>query len=125
MVQELSGRVIRVEFAKRFKKPSGSPPVESPPRETRHKLYISNLAWKVRSNNLRDFFSAFNPVSARVVFDGPSGKSAGYGFVSFATKEEAESALSDLDGKVIILALFHLMFVLITRVISTCILEST
>lgn len=96
---EISGRIIRVEFAKRFKKPSPSPPAESPPRETRHKLYISNLAWKVRSNNLRDFFSAFNPVSARVVFDGPSGKSAGYGFVSFATKEEADNALSALDGK--------------------------
>lgn len=96
---ELSGRIIRVEFAKRFKKPSGSPPANSPSRETRHKLYVSNLAWKARSNNLRDFFSPFNPVSARVVFDGPSGRSAGYGFVSFATKEEAETALSALDGK--------------------------
>lgn len=97
---ELSGRIIRVEFAKKFKKPSRSPPAGPPPGETRHKLYVSNLAWKVRSNNLREFFSAnFNPVSVRVVFDGPSGRSAGYGFVSFATKEEAESAISSLDGK--------------------------
>lgn len=73
-----------------------------PPGETRHKLYVSNLAWKVRSNNLRELFSSnFSPVSARVVFDNPSGRSAGYGFVSFATKEEAESAISELDGKVI------------------------
>ncbi|CAI9785004.1 unnamed protein product [Fraxinus pennsylvanica] len=97
---ELSDRIIRVEFAKKFKKPSRSPPAGPPPGETRHKLYVSNLAWKVRSNNLREFFSAnFNPVSARVVFDGPSGRSGGYGFVSFATKEEAESAISLLDGK--------------------------
>ncbi|KAL2545392.1 RNA-binding (RRM/RBD/RNP motif) family protein [Forsythia ovata] len=97
---ELSGRIIRVEFAKKFKKPSRSPPAGPPPGETRHKLYVSNLEWKVRSNNLREFFSAdFNPVSARVVFDSPSGRSAGYGFVSFATKEEAESAISSLDGK--------------------------
>ncbi|XP_059642177.1 29 kDa ribonucleoprotein A, chloroplastic [Cornus florida] len=97
---ELLGRIIRVEFAKKFKKPSRPPPVGPPPGETRHKLYVSNLAWKVRSSHLKEFFGAdFNPISARVVFDSPSGRSAGYGFVSFATKEEAETAISALDGK--------------------------
>ncbi|KAK4364640.1 hypothetical protein RND71_015998 [Anisodus tanguticus] len=98
---ELSGRIIRVEFAKRFKKPPGAPPPPTPPRgETRHKLYVSNLAWKVRSTQLREFFSAnHNPVSTRVVFDNASGRAAGYGFISFDTKEEAEAALSALDGK--------------------------
>ncbi|KAA8522046.1 hypothetical protein F0562_012640 [Nyssa sinensis] len=97
---EVLGRIIRIEFAKRFKKPSPPPPAGPPPGETRHKLYVSNLAWKVRSNHLREFFAAnFNPVSARVVFDSPSGRSAGYGFVSFATREEAEGAISALDGK--------------------------
>lgn len=105
MVQELSGRIIRVEFAKRFKKPSPPPPppppAGPPAGETRHKLYVSNLAWKVRSTHLREFFSSnFNPVSVRVVFDSPSGRSGGYGFASFATKEEAEVAISALDGKV-------------------------
>ncbi|XP_052210768.1 28 kDa ribonucleoprotein, chloroplastic isoform X2 [Diospyros lotus] len=98
---ELSGRIIRVEFAKRLKKPSRPPPAVPPAGETRHKLYVSNLAWKVRSSHLREFFSTnFNPVSVRVVFESPSGRSAGYGFVSFATKEEAESAISVLDGKI-------------------------
>ncbi|XP_009778082.1 28 kDa ribonucleoprotein, chloroplastic [Nicotiana tabacum] len=98
---ELLGRIIRVEFAKRFKKPAGAPPPSTPPRgETRHKLYVSNLAWKVRSTHLRDFFSTnHNPVSVRVVFDNASGRAAGYGFVSFDTKEEAEAALSAYDGK--------------------------
>ncbi|XVF11055.1 hypothetical protein REPUB_Repub07fG0236500 [Reevesia pubescens] len=97
---EVSGRIIRVEFAKRFKRPSPpSPQPVVPYRETRHKLYVSNLAWKVRSSHLREFFSAFNPVSTRVVFSNPSGQSAGYGFVSFATKEEAEAAVSTLNEK--------------------------
>ncbi|KAF2308821.1 hypothetical protein GH714_021180 [Hevea brasiliensis] len=97
---ELSGRIIRVEFAKRFRKPSPPLPPGTPARETRHKLYVSNLAWKVRATHLRDFFSAnFNPISSRVVFDSPSGRSAGYGFVSFATQEEAVAAISALDGK--------------------------
>lgn len=97
---ELLGRIIRVEFAKKLKKPSPPPPMNLPLVETRHKLYVSNLAWKVRSTHLREFFSAnFSPVSARVVFDSPSGRSSGYGFASFATKEEAEAAISELDGK--------------------------
>lgn len=96
---EVSSRIIRVQFAKRFKRPPPTPAVR-PSRETLHKLYVSNLAWKVRSNSLREFIStSCNPVSVRVVFDNPSGKSTGYGFVSFATKEEAESAISVLDGK--------------------------
>lgn len=101
LLQEVSGRVIRIEYAKRFKKPR--PPRAPGPQseETRHKLYVSNLGWKVRSSNLREFFSAnFKPVATRVVFDAPSGRAAGYGFVSFATKEEAEEAISSLDGKV-------------------------
>ncbi|XP_050235004.1 28 kDa ribonucleoprotein, chloroplastic isoform X1 [Mercurialis annua] len=97
---EVSGRIIRVEYAKRLKRPSPPPPPGTPDTETRHKLYVSNLAWKVRSTHLREFFSTnFSPVSSRVVFDGPSGRSSGYGFVSFATREEAEAAISALDGK--------------------------
>lgn len=114
----MSGRIIRVAFARKFKKPrppreprSPSPLAEetqnvetqslrTQPVETQHKIYVSNLAWKVRANNLREFFSAdHNLVSAKVVFEAP-GKSGGYGFVSFATKEEAEAAISSLNGKV-------------------------
>lgn len=95
---ELQERIIRVEFAKGMKKPAPRPAGGTV--ETQNKIYVSNLAWKARSSNLREFFSSkFKPVSARVVFDNPSGKAAGYGFVSFATKEEMESAISELDGK--------------------------
>ncbi|KAH9705036.1 putative chloroplast RNA binding protein [Citrus sinensis] len=98
--QEVSGRIIRVEFAKKFKKPRPQRSASAPARETQHKLYVSNLSWKVRSTHLREFFSAnFNPVSSKVVFESNEGRSAGYGFVSFATKEEAEAAISSLDGK--------------------------
>ncbi|EEF34739.1 ribonucleoprotein, chloroplast, putative [Ricinus communis] len=97
---EVSGRIIRVEFAKRLKPPSPPSPTGTSARETRHKIYVSNLAWKVRSTHLREFFSTnFSPVSSRVVFDSPTGRSSGYGFVSFATREEAEAAISALDGK--------------------------
>ncbi|XP_016177280.2 31 kDa ribonucleoprotein, chloroplastic [Arachis ipaensis] len=95
---QISGRTIKVELAKRFKKPR---PPGPPAGETRHKIYASNLAWKVRSGHLREFVTENfrEPVSARVVFDSSSGRCAGYGFVSFVTKEEAEDAISSLDGK--------------------------
>lgn len=101
MGQEVLGRVIKVEFAKRFKKPSPPRPPGPQPGETGHKLYVSNLQWKARSSHLRDLFAEkFKPVSARVVFDSPKGRSAGYGFVSFATRDEAEAAISTMEGKV-------------------------
>lgn len=63
-------------------------------------MYASNLAWKARSAHLRELFAGFNPTSVRVIFDNPTGRSAGYGFVAFSTKEEAGAAIAELDGKV-------------------------
>jgi RNA recognition motif-containing protein len=104
VVQEISGRIVRVEFAKGFKK---HPPAPTP-KEARYVIYASNLAWKARSTHLRDIFTENfkTPVSARVVFQTPGGKSAGYGFVSYHTEEEAEAAISALQGKVVIISLF-------------------
>lgn len=111
----MSGRIIRVNFARRFRKPTPKLPnaLPSPSAgDTRHKLYISNLAWKARSTHLRELFTAadFNPVSARVVFADPEGRSSGYGFVSFGTREEAEDAITKLNGKVESSLIFHYHF---------------
>ncbi|CAN1306325.1 RNA-binding protein CP33, chloroplastic [Linum perenne] len=96
VMQEVSGRVVTVEFANGFRRKR-----ETPSSEASHKLYVSNLAWKARGSHLKEFFSAgFKPVTSRVVFENsPGGRSAGYGFVSFETKEEAEAAIAALDGK--------------------------
>lgn len=104
LMHEVSGRIMRVEFAKQLRRPPRPHPpgiaAGTPAGETRHKLYISNLAWKVRGSHLREFLSTnFNPISSKVVFDSPTGRSWGYGFVSFATKEEAEASTSSLNGK--------------------------
>uniref|UniRef100_A0ACD5V242 Uncharacterized protein n=1 Tax=Avena sativa TaxID=4498 RepID=A0ACD5V242_AVESA len=92
---DLMGRTIKVEFSKSFRKPA--PPPSPDTILAKYKLYVSNLAWKARSSDMKEFFSQYNPVSANIVFD--DRKSAGYGFVSFGTKEEAETALSELNGK--------------------------
>uniref|UniRef100_A0A0A9EK36 RRM domain-containing protein n=1 Tax=Arundo donax TaxID=35708 RepID=A0A0A9EK36_ARUDO len=92
---DVKGRTIKVEFSRSFRRPAPPPPPGT--IVERHKLYVSNLPWKARAPNVKEFFSKFNPLSANVIFD--NGKSAGYGFVSFGTKREAEAALSELDGK--------------------------
>ncbi|WVZ86912.1 hypothetical protein U9M48_033625 [Paspalum notatum var. saurae] len=92
---DVRGRTIKVEFSKSFRKPAPPPPPGT--IIERHKLYVSNLPWKARAPNVKEFFAKFNPLSSNVIFD--NGRAAGYGFVSFGTKEEAEIALSELDGK--------------------------
>ncbi|KAG2568379.1 RNA-binding protein CP29B, chloroplastic-like [Panicum virgatum] len=92
---DVMGRSIKVEFSKSFRKPAPPPPPGT--IIERHKLYVSNLPWKARAPDVKEFFSNFNPLSANIIFD--NGKAAGYGFVSFGTKQEAEAALSELDGK--------------------------
>ncbi|PUZ48671.1 hypothetical protein GQ55_7G264700 [Panicum hallii var. hallii] len=92
---DVMGRLIKVQFSKSLRKPAPPPPPGT--IIERHKLYVSNLPWKARAPNVKEFFSKFNPLSANIIFD--NGKAAGYGFVSFGTKEEAEAALSELDGK--------------------------
>eukprot|EP00262_Sarcandra_glabra_P022286 TRINITY_DN9836_c0_g1_i1.p1 TRINITY_DN9836_c0_g1~~TRINITY_DN9836_c0_g1_i1.p1 ORF type:complete len:300 (+),score=54.01 TRINITY_DN9836_c0_g1_i1:42-941(+) len=94
---ELEGRVIKVEFAKKLKKKT---PVakESVPK---YNVFVGNLTWRVRSRDLRELFGASNGkiLSAEVVYHSNPRKSAGYGFVSYGSKEEAESAIPAFTGK--------------------------
>lgn len=76
-----------------------SPPVKNLIYESPHKLYVGNLAWTVQPQELRDQFSQFGHVtSARVVHDRKAGKTRTYGFLSFASAAERDSAKS-LNGE--------------------------
>ena len=72
------------------------------------KLYIGGLAYSTTSDGLREFFTqSGNVLSATVITDRFSGQSRGFGFVEMATPEEAEQAISrlngtDLDGRTIL-----------------------
>lgn len=64
------------------------------------KLFIGGLSWGTDDQSLREAFSEFGDVTeARVILDRDSGRSRGFGFVSFSSGEEAASALSAMDGK--------------------------
>lgn len=64
------------------------------------KLYIGSLAWKTTDDSLRSFFQTIGTVeSASVIMDKMTGRSKGFGFVEMSSPEEAERAISELDGK--------------------------
>ncbi|KAK9138023.1 hypothetical protein Sjap_008617 [Stephania japonica] len=67
--------------------------------DTPYKLYAGNLGWGLTSQGLRDAFSEQSGVlSAKVVYDKDSGKSRGFGFISFSSAEDAQSAFDVMNG---------------------------
>lgn len=95
MLQEYGGRTLRVNFSDKPK------PKEPLYPETEYKLFVGNLSWSVTSELLTQVFQEHGDVvGARVLYDGETGRSRGYGFVSYNTEAEMESALQALDGVV-------------------------
>jgi RNA recognition motif-containing protein len=63
------------------------------------KLFVGGLSFSTSNERLREVFAACGAVeSASVVTDRDTGRSRGFGFVEMATPEEAESAISKLNG---------------------------
>ncbi|ERN01543.1 28 kDa ribonucleoprotein, chloroplastic [Amborella trichopoda] len=90
---EYGGRILKVNFRD---KPKAKEPLYP---ETEYKLFVGNLSWSVTSESLSQIFGEYgNVVGARVLYDGETGKSRGYGFVCYSTKSEMETALQSLDG---------------------------
>lgn len=64
-----------------------------------HKIYAGNLGWGLTSQDLRDAFADQPGVlSAKVIYERDTGRSRGFGFVSFETAEAAQSALDAMNG---------------------------
>ncbi len=64
------------------------------------KLYVGNLSYSVRDSDLEDLFAAHGTVdSAQVIMDRDTGRSKGFGFVEMSSDQEAQAAISALNGK--------------------------
>src|ERR1700730_18090348 len=64
------------------------------------KLYVGNLSYEVTDSNLSTMFAAHGTVeSAQVIMDRDTGRSKGFGFVEMKTDQEAQTAISALNGK--------------------------
>ena len=60
-------------------------------------IYVGNLPYKIRDEQLRDAFEEFGEVlSAEVIVDRRSNRSKGYGFVRMNTENEAMEAIGAL-----------------------------
>ena len=69
--------------------------------DSNNRLYVGNLAWGVDNLALENLFSEQGKVlEAKVVFDRDSGRSRGFGFVTYDTADEMNSAIESLDGVV-------------------------
>ena len=63
-----------------------------------NKLFVASLSFKIRDAELTEIFSSVgNVVSAKVILD-RDGRSKGFGFVEMATQEDAELAITKLNG---------------------------
>ena len=72
------------------------------------KLYVGNLPWSINNDSLRELFSQFGEVvDAVVISDRMTGRSKGFGFVTFADDASAEAAIEamhqkEVDGRAIV-----------------------
>ena len=65
-----------------------------------NKLYVGNLAYTVRDQELNDAFSQFGSVqSAKVMMDRETGRSKGFGFVEMGSDAEAQAAINGMNGQ--------------------------
>ena len=63
------------------------------------KLFVGSLPWAVDDAKLQEIFSQVgNVVSAMVLQDKQTGRSRGFGFVEMSTEEEANEAITKLNG---------------------------
>jgi cold-inducible RNA-binding protein len=63
------------------------------------KLFVGNLSWGTTNESLRQAFQAFGEVEdVHIVTDRETGRSRGFGFVTFADDEAADTAKSALNG---------------------------
>jgi RNA recognition motif-containing protein len=63
-------------------------------------IYVGNLSPETTEDDLRQAFEAFGQVdTATVIKDRFSGESRGFGFVEMPSKNEAQTAITEMDGK--------------------------
>ncbi|PKA61424.1 33 kDa ribonucleoprotein, chloroplastic [Apostasia shenzhenica] len=97
---DIDGREMRVKFSVDMvsgRKNTGA--LNSAPKrnivfESPYKMYVGNLSWSVRPEDLREHFSQYGTVvSTRVLHDRKGGKNRVYAFLSFSTPDEAKAAI--------------------------------
>ena len=62
-------------------------------------IYVGNLDYKVNENDLKGIFEEYGTVdSVKIITDKYSGRSKGFGFITMENQDEANKAISELNG---------------------------
>lgn len=63
------------------------------------RLFIGSLPWSINNDSLKELFAQYGEITdVFVVTDRDSGRSKGFGFITFAKEEDAQKAL-EMNGK--------------------------
>src|SRR4030043_1534483 len=63
------------------------------------KLFVRGRSWDTTDDGLRQAFASYGEITeAKVITDRNTGRSRGFGFVTFAQDEEGKTAISKMDG---------------------------
>jgi RNA recognition motif-containing protein len=64
------------------------------------KLFVGGLSWSTDDESLNKAFEEYGTVEeAKVILERDSGRSRGFGFVTFSTDEEAKAAMDAMNGQ--------------------------
>jgi len=64
------------------------------------KLYVGNLPYSMRDDDLQQHFAQFGQVnSAKVMMDRDTGRSKGFAFVEMGSRDEAQAAIRGMNGQ--------------------------
>lgn len=65
-----------------------------------NKVFVGGLSWNTDDQGLRDAFEKYGQVDdARVITDRDTGRSRGFGFVTFVDGDAANKAIEEMDGR--------------------------
>ena len=65
-----------------------------------NKLYVGNLSYNIRDDDLQQAFAQYGTVnSAKVMMDRDTGRSKGFGFVEMGSDPEAQAAINAMNGQ--------------------------
>ena len=65
-----------------------------------NKLFVGGISWNTTEDGLKEYFSQIGEVEeVKIITDRMTGKSKGFGFVTYKNEEDAMKAIETLDGK--------------------------
>jgi len=64
------------------------------------KLFVGGLSWDTTDASLRSAFEEYGEVTeSKVITDRETGRSRGFGFVTFSAADAAKTAMAEMDGR--------------------------